>query len=429
MLAYDTLIKIDGAKRVRKGSVILREGDSSGTDMFVLLFGEAGEYRNFGTPGEIQTETHTQGSFFGETPAFAGKPAATTITATSDVILLPLNEGNAADIFARQPELALMIIQTLCKRYDVLSVSYEKLLDLVRNSPAVPITTQPARPAPVVASVSPTAAAIAAAAAKLQKTAPPAAAPPPPAPSPKIPLFPEKHGTYTLPLTNDNEEYLYEQKCTCPLCGAAFQSLTIITSKLRRESPESELRVRYKDVEPVYYDIVTCPKCYFSSTTDGFPEASKRWAPKINTIIDPYRAELSIVKSGREKDTFTVFAGYYITILCAPVSFDNHQLTTAALWQKLSRIYDDLSDSDMYLYATRKALDDYRYAYSNINVSEKATQQICFTIGDLYQRLGEYDEARNFFYMAKTNKGGTGILSRQADLKLDEVKRLMNPAK
>lgn len=395
MLPYDELVRVPGARRVRKGSIIISEGDNAGDNMYLILFGEAGEFKSFGTPDELLTDTYEQGGFFGEFLMFLKKPVRTSIVALSDVILLPLNMTNAPEVFSRFPSLPLEMIGELCKKLDTLSASNEKLVDIIRSNPALGA----AIPGMQAAS------------------------------SRKSSLFPEGHGSYTLNLTNYNEEFLYDQKCSCPLCGHNFIALSVITSKLRRESAEGDMRVRYKDIDPLYYEIITCPSCYYSSADDKFAEASKRGAATIKEIINPYRLHIGEIKPGRDKDTFTVFAGYYLAMLCAPVYYDNYQLTTASLWQKLSRIYEDCGDVKMNLYATQKALDDYTYSYGHFNISEKMAQQMCVIIGDLYQKLGKLDDARNFFYLAKSNKSGTAVMTRHADVKLEEIRDIIKAQK
>jgi hypothetical protein len=130
------------------------------------------------------------------------------------------------------------------------------------------------------------------------------------------------------------------------------------------------------------------------------------------------------IRTGTERDTFTVFAGYYLAILCAPVAFDDHQLITANLWLRISRLYKDCEEETLRLYAVKKALEDYEYAYQNLKISEKQSQQLCYIMGDLQYQLGDLDEARNYFFVAKSNREGSALMKRQADMRLEEIREL-----
>ncbi|MDR2933014.1 MAG: DUF2225 domain-containing protein [Oscillospiraceae bacterium] len=404
MLSFNALMRLPIAKKFPKGTVIVAGGSAGADEMYVLLQGEAGVFKNYRTPEELQIDTLGEGTYFGETAFLIGKAFPSSVVAMSDCSALVIDRKNAPGVFAKQPDLAIMIMEGICRKLDTVTGSYEKLLDVVRGGPVIPTAapTPPQAQAPQPEPAKP-------------KTVT--------APSKSSSLFPEGHGHYSLEMDNDNDEYLYEQKLTCPVCGHVFANMTVITSKLRREGTDNDLRVHYKDIEPLYYDVITCPACCYSAMTESFPEGSKRWLGRITDAVKSFKDDMAI-KTGRERDAFTVFAGYYLAILCAPICFDDHQLITASLWQKLSRIYTDCHDDAMYDYATRQALDEYKYSYERFNISDKQMQQICYIIGDLYQRVGDLDNARNFFFLAKSNRAGTTALARQSDMRLDEIKEL-----
>jgi uncharacterized protein (DUF2225 family) len=120
-----------------------------------------------------------------------------------------------------------------------------------------------------------------------------------------------------------------------------------------------------------------------------------------------------------------VFAGYYLAILSAPVCFYEHQRITARLWRNLSRIYDDCSDENMQMYALKRSLDEYMYSYSHFDIGGKNLQQLCYVIGELHYQLGAYEEARRFLYTAFTNKEGSPVIKRQAEVRLDQAKEMI----
>lgn len=381
MINFNTLLKMSGVKKYAAGAVIVREGDSSSTEMYIILHGNAGVYKNYQAPGEHMTGTLSPGDFFGELTLFAGKTRAETMVALTDLIAIGINRQNAPELFATQPELTISILEAICKRLEALSEEHQRLL--VETGRASAQSADSATSA----------------------------------------LFPEGHGAYSLALAN-KADCLYIDSVTCPLCGNSFKNLTMIASKMRRESTDKSLRVRFKDIEPLHYEIITCPSCLFSSQGETFAATSKGLWTAVLQAVSPYTAEKAKVKTGDQRDTFTVFAGYYLALLCAPVCHDEHQTVTGALWQKLSRLYDDCGDAAMSQYASQKALEDYSYAYEHFSFSERRDQQICFVIGDLHQRMGDLDKARNFFFQVKTNQAVTPLFKRQAELRLDEIREL-----
>jgi uncharacterized protein (DUF2225 family) len=240
------------------------------------------------------------------------------------------------------------------------------------------------------------------------------------------PLFPEEHGNYILAIDNSPSEFLFEETVKCPICGHQFPNLTVLISKLLQESKDDDHRIRYKGVEPIYYEAVTCPNCLYSAMTDLFKdiEVTRRMTESLREKMAPYVGAIEI-RTGKDRDTFTVFASYYLAILGAPQCFYEHQRITARLWRNLGRIYDDCSDEQMMEYALQKSVDEYLYSYSHFDIEGKNMQQLCFVIGELKYKLGDLLKAREFLYAAMVNKEGNPVIKRQAEDRLETVKAML----
>lgn len=362
--------------------------------MIIIVQGTVGIYTGHSTPDEKQTESLGTGDFFGEQSLFAGLPSSYTAVTLEPMVGVVVTRDNVNKFFTTQPEMAFKIVSRTCLKVESLNREHEILIDDVRAG----IATKKLQAAEAKASRS-------------------------------SKLFPEGHSSYFLPIDNAQDEYLYSHKTICYVCGFGFNQLYVINSKLRRlGNPEPDLRVRYKDVEPMFYDIVSCPGCMFSAEREAFEGASKRLAPHINDELGRFRSELYL-RAGYDRDSFTVFAGYYLAILCAPHVHIDYQIEQAGLWHRLSRIYSDQGDSTMTKFASLKALETYRYSYENIRLSPKREQQVAYFIGDFLQRIGELDTAREFFYTVKTSKTNNNVIKRHAELRLDEIKELIRQAK
>ncbi|MCL2579716.1 MAG: DUF2225 domain-containing protein [Oscillospiraceae bacterium] len=390
----NSLLKMSTIRRFNKDAPIMIAGALSEDEMLVLIQGEAGIFKDYGGPGQEQVETLGPGDILGETRLFLSAPPAQTAVATAPVIAVGINRQNVYEFFATQPEMTFVVMSKLCQKIEAIHGEHQKMIADVRAG----VATRKLQEAEAKASRS-------------------------------CILFPDGHGSYSLPINNALEEYLYEDAVTCPLCGHTFKQLCVITSRLRRDGDsDRDMRIRYKDIEPMFYEIVSCPSCLFSAEKTPFTEAGKRLAERVNEEVGRFRTELYL-KVGYERDVFTVFAGFYLAILCAPFLHEKYQYEQAVLWQKLSRLYADAQDEEMSRHAAEKSLEKYLYAYGHIRFGPKQEQQLCYIIGDLQQRVGDLNEARQFFYNAKINKEGTPLIARQADMRLDEIKELLKKQK
>lgn len=377
-----------------------------GADIYIVLMGEVGLFIETNGVREKTAEIGP-GDFFSAPPSMG---AAYSAVALEDVILLPVSCGSAAVIIRDEPELAHELMKAMCERLGQLGAAYEKLAGRpwAQEQPqaAVPAPAKPATPAAPAKAAAPTQ---------------PAAAPKAPKPSGTSPLFPEGHGAYTLSFNPDDHTYLMESEYTCPYCKKAFKTLRVRSSKLQVESVDSDMRNRYRGVEPLYFDVVTCPNCLYSAMTDDFksPDLLKADLSELKALQGKVK-----VLAGAQRDTFTIFAGYYLALLCAPKCFVKHSQATAKLLLKLSRVYQDCGDRAMELEASRRALDAYMHIYINEESTPELDQQLCLIMGELYLKLGDTKQARDFFFKAKMNRLGAQVLKTQAENRLGEIREM-----
>jgi CRP-like cAMP-binding protein len=372
-------------KKFSQGEIIVQEGNP-GNEMYIVTAGDVGVYKNYGEPNELFVATLEKGNFFGEMSLFLNQDRTATVVALTDVTSLVVVQKNALDVFVGQIDIVYSMLGELCRRVDNLNNNYievhNKLCELAVKTP----------------------------------------------PSKGSSLFPPKHGGYTLPGCGNTSDCLYTDARVCPVCGTSFTHLTVMGSRLRRSGTDRDMRVRYENVEPMHSYVVSCPHCLYSAPMPQFSSASRRSLTAINKELAAYRAEVDI-KTGNDRDTFTVFAGYYLALICAPICFDEPQKITADLWRKLSYLYTDCGDNEMSLYAAGMALQEYEHVYQYFRTSDQQTQQVCYILGDLYEKLGRYEDAREFFFKTKAAPGGTPVMKFEADKRLEEVRETIKNKK
>jgi uncharacterized protein len=385
---------ISRAKKYPRNTIFGKDKTTCG--MVFVLKGEVGVFNNYHMNNEAMTSVIGPGGFFGETALFLEKGTPDNMVALTDVIGLPVESNGAVPFIRDEPELTFELIKELCARlYGAGSEAQEP---------------EPAHPAPAAAppaAQSPVPPAAAAKQARQQDTA--------------LSIFPEGHGSYQLPLINQGNTYVMKRGYSCPLCKKEFTTFSVRSSRLVQESTDSDMRHRYRGVEPLYYDVVTCPECLYSALGDQFGKPDSKKADL---------AELQALKSatsgmfGTNLDASSVFAGYYLALLCAPKCFTGHRLATAKLLVKLSRVYQDCGDKAMEEKTAQRALDAYLYIYLNEQSEPAQDQQLCIIIGELYLKLNDLRNAREYFFKAKTNRGGTPLLKNHAENRILAIRTM-----
>jgi uncharacterized protein (DUF2225 family) len=238
------------------------------------------------------------------------------------------------------------------------------------------------------------------------------------------PILPEGHGSYTLTPANDSDA-LAVVKTDCPLCGRNFDNHFLLSSKLRRTGSDPDMRVRFAGIEPMHYNITTCPDCLFSAESEVFTDASKRAADDVFSALAPYKG--TQVKIGRERDIDSVFKSYYLALICAPIVTEKFpDLTVAGLWIKIMRLYEDCGDKSMYEYAFDKTFAAYNHVYSSVRIPDKQSQQVAYILAELNFKRGNYDEARQLFHPLKKAPGASASFVRAVEDRLETIRREHN---
>lgn len=378
-------------RKFPKGSFLVQEGDMR-SPMYIILKGRV--YIASGAANGDPPRTIGPGEHFGEQSLFLGAKPLFSALSLEDVIALPLSADMIHIFIKREPDMAFEIMKALvsessgltpeAKRVNEGPEVLPKAADMTQQQEKIAQKKEPERT--VVAE--------------------------------NFSLFPEGHGSYTLDLNEQDKSLLMSRKYSCPLCKNKFSVNAVRQSKLIALRTDLSMRTYYKGVEPLYYDVVTCPGCLYSALTELFEKPDKLKKPP--EILSKYRKELSITGCG-DMDISAVFARYYLALVCAPLCFRKPHLITAKLSLKLSRIYHDCGDEAMEKKYAKQALDTYLYAYQHVETAPDLDQQLCMIIGELSYTLGDITNARKFLYKVKTNKNGSPALKRQAEDLIEDI--------
>lgn len=435
MINISTIKNVSHIKKCPKGVII--SGDGVGNIMFVILKGEVGIYTSGKYPGAEMVSTLGAGDLFADPGLLLDKKAVYTAVALSEAIILPIERRGVIDFIRDEPSLAYELIKELSLRLDSASTAYKELIvqnngyqslhktkaEGMRRQTSEAATKDDADPDDAVLKddADPKDDATPKDDVTPQDVTPPAPLSESLAEKKKFMLFPEEHGSYALILDND-PAYLMNKAYTCPICRKSFHALVVRPSKLLPVSTDGDMRTRYKGIEPLYYDVITCPDCLYSALPDVFnnPDKSKQ---DIQRDLEQLKGSADIL-FGSEKDAHSVFAGYYLALFCAPVSFVKFQPVSGKLLYKLSRVYQDAGDETLEKLTAKKALDNYLYTYSKISVTPAQEQQYCILIGELYLKQNDLKNALTFFNKAKTMADANRALKNHAENRAYEIRAL-----
>jgi len=112
------------------------------------------------------------------------------------------------------------------------------------------------------------------------------------------------------------DDYIYAKKFDCPVCDESFKANIVKWSKMRMKSIEYDLRPIYAPIEPMYYGVIVCDHCGYSSIMDTFNKITIRQSELVLSEISPNFKPQPFPK---EPDIDTVIDRYKLALLNATV--------------------------------------------------------------------------------------------------------------
>ena len=410
MIAMDTLRDPSRVRKYECGTIF------GGDGLYVILRGKVAALEK---NNNKVFAVYGPGDFFGEAALLSENETPAAFWAISDVDALPIKRADAAAFLASEPAFTFALMKGIYRREEELE---EAFLAVVGKSWTA--YRQELYDNLCKAEAEARRKAEAAAEKKCgEPEAPVESEEQPAAPVGEFALFPEGHaGGYALELAEVDNLRVCELDYRCPICGKKFSGLKNLSTKLVAGTTDNDLRRHYKGIEPVYYEVVTCPDCLYSAFSNIFDKPDHDEKGLL--------AELKVLKKqasfrfGTRPDTEAVFAGYYLALFCAPKCFSKAQMIEARLLHRLSWMYHDCGDEKMAELLSGRALEKYMKAYLELDLPPEPEAQLCVMIGELNFRHGNIGEAKNFYYKAKMNSMASAVLRRRAENRLDELKEL-----
>jgi len=199
--------------------------------------------------------------------------------------------------------------------------------------------------------------------------------------------------------TKPRSELIYEKAVTCPVCETQFQALNIFDYKLRFSKQDPDLRQYYENIEPMYYDIWTCPGCLYANFKKDFISTADSQAKK------------HLLQSGAEKrrqenpDGLTepgsieyAIRSHQLALSCLE-AVEAEPMKIGNIWLRLAWLYSDQGEKEQANQAREQALQFFMDAYtgkSSLHLNPGQVEQLAYIIGILNWYTGNNKNAMDF---------------------------------
>lgn len=381
---------ITGFTELRKfpiNTILFSPRDRTYEDMYILISGKVEMKSNYKTITEKTEQSVEQGDIFGFEGMFCKMPRSYTAVTTGDSVLAVLSKQTFLDLSRKDPQASFLIIQSICMQVQKsqtelmrLKTERQKLFEICNITEA-----------------------------EFNKSL----------------LFPKGHGNYTAEKPDEFDKFLFKRVYTCPNCQTQISGFMQLSTKLIPDGQVNcDLRRKYKGFEPSWYNVITCPHCYFSALESimNAKEPIKRDAFSLSLENIKATVELDF---DAPKNLQQVFASYYLAAICAN-GYDKKSQILAKIWLNLSWLYSDVKDENMELYASKNAYEALHDYLDTVTLTGEALQMNLMVLGTLAKKIGDREIAFTHLNAAKRVDGGKQVYKQLIEREMDEIRDLKN---
>lgn len=247
-----------------------------------------------------------------------------------------------------------------------------------------------------------------------------------------------------------SKKLTYLKQVKCPVCESNFTVTKYFSYKLEQKSIDRELRVRYKDAEPLLYDLWRCSGCNYTNFQDSFHSLGKRELDELKRACRPdgkKQAQLNRSPRVDLKQDAELKAGgetiqdynEYKKNMELHIAIENHlwfiknfhkycrvQEALPKLYLHLAWLYDDVKNEEKAREARMKALLEYDNVYSKSRLTLEAQYKILYLIARLNHTLGYKEKALNNYRKCLSLRVNNRQINMLAEEAVSEIKRELN---
>lgn len=340
------LMQISKPMTFKANDYICYEGQP-GHEMYIILRGSVGIYVTGVLGTQVEISRIMSGDFFGEMAVFDNLPRSASCIALEDVICVAVNKENMPKFFETCPDLTLKLVENMSGRIRKLDNALYKTEQFVQNK-------------------------------KLAEF--------------KIPAeYSFSHNVEEPPHDLSFTETITAE---CPICGKSITALNLKKNIMSLSKEQIDGRIRYRECDPLWYDVWACPYCHYSNHYLGFFKMLPFKRELIKRVLkeqhEPVLEQHTVLKTPFDQLVIRYLEAIHIN---EAINISDKFLL-GKLWLNLYWLFVDAEDDVMKKYCAEKSTALLKEALENGSVTDKlAIQRYSLTLADLYNEIGDRKSA------------------------------------
>ncbi len=355
------LISLSVPKTFGSGEYICYEGQP-GDEMYIILRGSVGIYIENAVGTQTEAARIMAGDFFGEMAVFDNMPRSASCIALEDVICVALDKSKMVRFFELCPDLTLKLVENMSGRIRRLDYTLYKTDQFVPDSNVSEF---------------------------------------------KIPS--EYSFSHNIEEPSHNLAYAELVNADCPVCGKNITVLNLKRSVMSERKQQLNGRINYKECDPLWYDVWSCPYCHYSNHYLSFFKMLPFKRELIKRVLKEQHKPVLENHAKLTTPFDQLFLRYMEAIHINETVNSKDYLLLGKLWLNLYWLFIDAGDEKMRIYCAEKAAPMLERAVSERAVQNTSDVLRCrLTTANLYAETGNKNLAAKC--CEEVINGGDGAL-------------------
>lgn len=224
----------------------------------------------------------------------------------------------------------------------------------------------------------------------------------------------KEYDTSTVFNDTDPKSILLKKEVKCLICSEVFKTLAQKVRRSKLINIDTDLRPTYDTIDTVAYDIISCPKCGFTSTTSSFNKITVK--EKNNFLENTQSSFVKTEEEDEDKYAWTYDEAINRYKLAVYVNFVKKGTIgeRSFLYMKIAWLYRAVRNKEREYFFLHQAYEGYKIAFAQETFPIMGNDEPTFKLlnGEIARRLGRVDEAKQWI--------GSLLVDRNTSEKLRE---------
>lgn len=225
----------------------------------------------------------------------------------------------------------------------------------------------------------------------------------------------EKENDKKIQAVNEESQIdmLYDKTYSCPICNNQFKSRAVKSGKARLLKLDTDFMPLYDKINPLFYDIIICPKCGYGAMISYFDKIRQF---QIKLILDNITSKFKYKQYPEVYDLDIAIERYKYALLNTIVkeAKDSEKAYNCLKLSWMFRLKDDKANERKFL---EQAFIGFKQAFETepFPICNMDQHTLMYLIGECARRLGNESEALLWY--------GKVLVSRNVKPRIKELAR------